>query len=145
MNYHQKNCIAYVQRWLSAVCSHNLEDVMSKYSKNGILIGTLAETLLIGKPQIRSYFVDFLRKPQLCGEINSAIVQALSPTAFIVSGIYTFVYKEGSNPRSGSCPVIPSSLCMTMVTGKSLTTILPKYRSLGRNSFLNFQDTLGSG
>jgi len=98
MNYDYKNCTTYVQRWLTAVCSHNLNDVMEKYSKNGILIGTLAKTLLIGKPAIRTYFADFLRKPQLCGEINSSAVQVLSPSAFIVSGIYTFAYKEGSNP-----------------------------------------------
>jgi uncharacterized protein (TIGR02246 family) len=98
MNSTYTTCVSYVQKWLDSVCTHNLNAVMSHYSQNGILIGTLAQKILIGKPAIRTYFVDFLRKPHLCGEINSADVQALSPTTFIVSGIYTFVYKKGSSP-----------------------------------------------
>jgi uncharacterized protein (TIGR02246 family) len=94
-----KDCLGYVQKWLNAVCSHNLNDVMSKYSQNGILIGTIAEKILIGKPAIRTYFVDFLRKPELCGEINSSYVQILSPRSFIVSGVYTFAYREGTMPE----------------------------------------------
>tara|TARA_R110001592_G_scaffold142674_11_gene364938 strand:+ start:2031 stop:2345 length:315 start_codon:yes stop_codon:yes gene_type:complete len=70
---------------------------MDRYANhNAILIGTIAKKILIGKPQISSYFVDFLQKPDLCGEINTSYVQVVSSTSFIVSGVYTFAYREKS-------------------------------------------------
>ena len=81
-----------VQQWLQAICSHNLQSVLNKYSKKGILIGTLAKKILVG-PQIESYFVTFLQKPGLCGEINEYFYQNLGSIR-IVSGIYTFYYYE---------------------------------------------------
>mgnify|MGYP003146750008 CR=1 FL=1 len=90
----KEQIIGLSDQWLMAVCSHNATAVADKYASNGILVGTVAERIKVGRKDIKTYFDRFLQKPALCGRFENHIVQLFDGLA-INSGTYTFGWKEG--------------------------------------------------
>jgi uncharacterized protein (TIGR02246 family) len=84
--------------WLRAVCKGTPEQVVNLYATNGILIGTVAESIKQGRPAIKTYFDMFMAKDKLCGEVDSLEVQMITPTTGIASGTYTFKWEEDGKP-----------------------------------------------
>lgn len=80
--------------WLARICSGSIPAVLATYTDNAVLIPTY-DTIKIGKPQMAGYFKEFMGKPELCGTIDSVIVQKLGTTT-VYSGVYTFNWRGGS-------------------------------------------------
>ena len=65
----RKSPEAFIQHWLDAVCSHDAKAITELYLEDGVLLGTLAETIKTGRQEIRSYF-DFFVEKKPCGVIQ---------------------------------------------------------------------------
>ena len=81
--------LGLVKNWLKTVCSHNVKDIVSLYSADAILLGTIAKSIKVGKGEVSEYFEMFVEKKP-CGEITSFNAQILSPRVFVADGTYTF-------------------------------------------------------
>ena len=82
----------FVQTWLDTVCTHDPQAITNLYLSDGVLLGTVAESIKYGHPQIRSYFNMFVQKKP-CGvitEITSADYHGVS----VVNGTYVFELTE---------------------------------------------------
>lgn len=90
---------ALTQNWLDTVCSHNPAAVTALYAPDGVLVGTVAERIKRGRPDIRTYFDMFLAKEGLCGQVTSDTVQSF-PGWAIHSGMYTFAWTENCEPTT---------------------------------------------
>ena len=79
--------------WLRTVCGHNPQAVSNLYALDGILVGTVAQRIKVGRADIKTYFDTFLTKQDLCGEFDNHIIQSYEGWA-INSGTYTFRWVE---------------------------------------------------
>lgn len=87
-----------LHRWLRAVCSGDVNSVMSLYAPEGVLIGTFANQIKQG-PQLRGYFEYFLSRKGLCGKVDSVITQPIN-NGVVLSGTYTFSWFESGKKQS---------------------------------------------
>ena len=99
----------FIQSWLNAVGSHNVEAVLAHYTRDAILIPTLGKRMLAG-PELRSYFKMFLSKPKISGVLDTIVIQQ-GIDYVVCSGQYTFSYLEESCCRKGMTKVrVPARL-----------------------------------
>lgn len=85
-------CLTLVKNWLKAVCSHNVNDILSFYSIDAVLLGTIAENIEMGVG-IEDYFKKFVKK-EPCGEVTSCFHQQLSKNILVANGTYVFTLKN---------------------------------------------------
>ena len=78
----------FVDNWLKVVCTHDPQAITSLYASNGVLVGTIAEEILIGNSNVRTYFDMFVTK-EPCGVYDTQNVSIVHDIA-IVNGTYTF-------------------------------------------------------
>tara|TARA_Y100000034_G_C6900077_1_gene415960 strand:+ start:2254 stop:2622 length:369 start_codon:yes stop_codon:yes gene_type:complete len=83
-------------RWLEAVCSGNVNKVLSLYTSDAVLLGTFAEKLKQGQ-QLRGYFEKFLSRSDLCGQIDTFVAQK-TKDSLVLSGTYTFRWLDTGGP-----------------------------------------------
>jgi len=86
-----------IQNWLDTVCNHNPADIVKLYAPDGVLLGTVAKNIKIGRSEIKKYFDMFVKKKP-CGMITSMNVQRYGAVA-IVDGTYTFELKSDKGGR----------------------------------------------
>ena len=60
----------FIVEWMEAICSNNVENIVSLYKEEAVLLGTLDGKLRRGHSEIKEYF-DFFVKLQPCGKITS--------------------------------------------------------------------------
>jgi len=85
------------QSWMDALCSGDIDRVLSLYSKDAVLVPTFGEAVLQGHEEIRAYFVYFTgSRPNLCGEITQEIIQHQRCGMRVSSGTYRFEW--GAHP-----------------------------------------------
>lgn len=89
--------VALSAAWMSAVCAHDVRQVVSMYAADGVLVGTVAQRIKQGRPDIKLYFDRFLAKPGLCGRFDSHLLQNYAGWG-IHSGTYTFAWTENGRP-----------------------------------------------
>ena len=93
----KKPIIGYIQHWLNTVCQHNPNEIVDLYAPDGVLLGTVAENIKIGRGEIINYFDMFVQK-RPCGEIDTIFVQDFGNIA-IVDGTYTFELDNDNGGR----------------------------------------------
>jgi len=79
---------ALVKKWLGAVCRYNVNEILSFYSRDAVLLGTIAENIEMGAG-IEGYFKKFVEK-EPCGEVTSCFAQQLSKDILVANGTYIF-------------------------------------------------------
>ena len=77
-----------IHNWLKVVSLHNPKDIVSLYTEDGVLLGTLAENIKKGRENVIDYFNEFVKKKPT-GKITSIFIQENNDFA-IVDGTYTF-------------------------------------------------------
>ena len=82
-----------IENWLNTVCNHNAAHIVKLYADNGVLLGTVAQEMKVGRSEIKEYFDMFVQKKP-CGKITSMNIQRYGDVA-IVDGTYTFVLQTG--------------------------------------------------
>ena len=86
-----------VQNWINTVEIHNAEEIIKLYSKKAILLGTIAPSPLVGKKEILTYFIDFV-KYLPTGKITYDYSQYYKKI-IVASGNYDFVLTENGIPK----------------------------------------------
>ena len=81
-----------VQNWLNTLAMHDPLDVVHLYAPDGILLGTIAENIKVGRDEILTYFEMFVQKKPV-GEIKSMYVQDLGD-AKVADGLYVFTLTD---------------------------------------------------
>lgn len=94
---------ALTDRWMAAVCRHDIDAVVDFYAPSGILVGTVAQRIKHGKDDIRLYFAKFLAKDGLCGQFDNPAWVQRYPNWGIHTGTYTFKWQE-----NGQGVVVPA-------------------------------------
>jgi len=85
-------CLNLVREWLKAVCSHDVDYILSFYSIDAVLLGTIAENIEMGVG-IENYFKKFVKK-EPCGEVTFCLHQQLSKNILVANGTYVFSLKN---------------------------------------------------
>ena len=85
---------AFFEDWMEAVCSNDVNAILSLYKKDWLLLGTLDSEIRKGHDEIKIYFDYFLQfKP--CGRISNIIEEDLGHRRMaIANGIYEFDLTE---------------------------------------------------
>ena len=84
----------FIEEWMEAVCSNDVESIVSIYKEDAILLGTLDKKVRQGRDQIKGYF-DFFIKLKPCGKITEIVVEAYDSGRFAVAnGTYDFNLTE---------------------------------------------------
>ena len=85
---------AFIEEWMEAVCSNDVDAILCLYKKDGLLLGTMDSEIRKGHDEIKIYFDYFLQfKP--CGRISNIIEEDLGNRRMaIANGIYEFDLTE---------------------------------------------------
>jgi uncharacterized protein (TIGR02246 family) len=78
-----------IQNWLDTVCKHNPQAIVDLYAKDGVLLGTVAKTMKVGRERIAEYFNMFVEKKP-CGVFTEVNIQNFGSDYAIADGTYDF-------------------------------------------------------
>lgn len=82
-----------VENWIKVLEGYKPNEIVNLYSKDAILLGTLAEEPLVGKNKIKGYFKDFVKlHPE--GEVTYYYGRCIGFGKIIVDGNYTFMLDD---------------------------------------------------
>ena len=56
----------FIQEWMDAICSNDVNEILSLYKEDGLLLGTLDSEIRKGRSEIKIYF-DYFLKFKPCG------------------------------------------------------------------------------
>jgi hypothetical protein len=95
--------LALPKLWMQRVCSGSVPSVLGLYYKDAMLMPTYSKKdlpgagvgVLRGHAQMKNYFDRFMAKKDLCGTIDTMLVQRLLGHVNVYSGLYTFRWVEG--------------------------------------------------
>ena len=85
--------------WCSAVKTRVPENVVEHYAEDGVLWGTVSPVIRPGHELIREYFIHFLSKEDIQGEVTDQNIRVYGDIA-INSGSYIFSWKAKGSPVS---------------------------------------------
>ena len=92
----------FVQEWMDAVCSNEINAILSLYKENGLLLGTLDSEIRKGRTEIKLYF-DYFLKFKPCGRITKIIEEDFGYRRMsIANGIYEFDLTENNEQSTTS-------------------------------------------
>ena len=88
--------INLLEDWVSCLNNAQLEELVSMYSKEGILFATFDKTPLDNPQLIRQYFSDFLSRDGAGVELENSTIHhtKLGENYHNSNGLYTFFYSE---------------------------------------------------
>ena len=78
----------FIQEWMDAVCSNDVNTIISLYKEDAVLLGTLDKKVRKGRDQIKEYF-DFFIKLKPCGRITEFVDENYDSVC-VVNGTYDF-------------------------------------------------------
>ena len=78
----------FVEEWMEAICSNNVEAIVKLYKKEAVLLGTLDKKVRKGLDKIKEYF-DFFVQLKPCGKITEIIEKDYGHIA-VINGTYDF-------------------------------------------------------
>jgi hypothetical protein len=80
------------------VNNHDIENVLSLYDNNAILLPTLSNKIRKSKAELRDYFEHFLAKKDLKAEVKELYIQSIFNNQIRAdSGTYVFSWKNAEN------------------------------------------------
>ena len=81
-----------VNNWINTLATFNANAVVQLYAPDGILLGTIADNIKVGRSEIINYFDMFVEKKPL-GVIKTMYVQDLGD-AKVADGLYVFTLTD---------------------------------------------------
>ncbi len=90
----------FVEEWMEAVCSNDVNAILPLYKEDGLLLGTLDSEIRKGHSEIKIYFDYFLQfKP--CGRITKIVEDDLGYRRMaIANGTYDFDLTENGEQKT---------------------------------------------
>ncbi len=93
-----KNQVSHLLvRWIRAVASGDVEQVVACYAPDALLLPTVSPRLRHNHAEIRDYFIHFLSKKPT-GRIEEENIRIFGEIA-VNSGLYTFLMMEDGQPK----------------------------------------------
>ena len=84
----------FIEQWMEAVCSNDVDAILSLYKEDGLLLGTLDSEIRKGRTEIKMYF-DYFLKFKPCGRITKIVEEDLGYRRMaIANGTYDFDLTE---------------------------------------------------
>lgn len=83
-----------LNKWMAAVASRNVENILPLYDEHAILLPTVAANVHDLPAERKEYFEHFTSKENLKGVIDEVHFRALGENAGVASGLYTFSYSK---------------------------------------------------
>jgi len=84
----------FIEEWMETICSNNVENIVSLYKEEAVLLGTLDSKLRQGHSEIKEYF-DFFVKLEPCGKITSIVEEDFGYRRMgVANGTYDFDLTE---------------------------------------------------
>ena len=84
----------FVEEWMEAICSNNVEAIVKLYKKEAVLLGTLDKKVRKGLDKIKEYF-DFFVQLKPCGKITSIVEEDFGHRRMgVANGTYDFDLTE---------------------------------------------------
>jgi len=84
----------FIEEWMEAVCSNDVDAILSLYKEDGLLLGTLDSEIRKGHGEIKMYF-DYFLKFKPCGRITKIVEDNLGYRRMaIANGTYDFDLTE---------------------------------------------------
>tara|TARA_R110001599_G_scaffold185491_2_gene379763 strand:+ start:354 stop:809 length:456 start_codon:yes stop_codon:yes gene_type:complete len=111
-----------IQNWVNTVCTHNPQAIVDLYAPDGVLVGTIADDIKIGRQEIIKYFNMFVEKKP-CGIITSISTQNYGDYA-IADGTYDFTLEE-----DGKKEVVPARFTFVLRRNKGVWQIATHHSS----------------
>jgi len=87
-----------VVNWVNTLATFDPVDVVNLYAPDGILLGTIAENIKVGRDEIIEYFNMFVLKKPI-GEIKTMYVQDIG-TCKVADGIYVFTLTDSIGKKT---------------------------------------------
>ena len=87
-----------VKNWVNTLGTFNPDAVVNLYAPDGILLGTIAENIKVGRDEILTYFNMFVRKKPI-GMINTMYIQDFGSSK-VADGIYTFTLTDSLGKKT---------------------------------------------
>lgn len=87
-----------VKNWVNTLGTFNPEAVVNLYAPDGILLGTIAENIKVGRDEILTYFNMFVQKKPV-GMINTMYIQD-GGSCKVADGIYTFTLTDSLGKKT---------------------------------------------
>ena len=90
----------FIEEWMEAVCSNDVNAILPLYIEDGLLLGTLDSEIRKGHSEIKIYFDYFLQfKP--CGRITKIVEDDLGYRRMaIANGTYDFDLTENGEQKT---------------------------------------------
>ena len=90
----------FIEEWMEAVCSNDVNAILPLYKEDGLLLGTLDSEIRKGHSEIKIYFDYFLQfKP--CGRITKIVEDDLGYRRLaIANGTYDFDLTENGEQKT---------------------------------------------
>ena len=90
----------FIEQWMEAVCSNDVDAILSLYKEDGLLLGTLDSEIRKGRTEIKMYF-DYFLKFKPCGRITKIVEEDLGYRRMaIANGTYDFDLTENGEQRT---------------------------------------------
>lgn len=86
--------------WRTALSSGKAAPIVALYADDAVLLATLANQPITTQKERTKYFEGLTAKPELKATVNEEIVRVLDEDDAIVSGVYTFSFKDGEKTVS---------------------------------------------
>ena len=91
----KKEIMQALESWGKAVKTRDPDHVTRLYAEDGVLWGTVSQTIRPGHELIHDYFVHFLAKENIRGKVTDQNIRIYGDIA-INSGSYTFKWTENA-------------------------------------------------
>lgn len=105
---------AAMEAWksgLSEACSKDASHILPLYAEDGVLWGTISQTIRSDKAGLTDYFVTACKKlPKLSVEFKDPLIRVYGGDTAINSGYYTFSYE-----KDGQMVQLPARYSFTYV------------------------------
>jgi len=96
---------------LTEACSKDASHILPLYADDGVLWGTISQTIRTDKAGLTDYFVNACKKlPKLSVEFKDPVIRVYGGDTAINSGYYTFSYE-----KDGQMVQLPARYSFTLV------------------------------
>jgi len=88
---------AALSRWVKAVQTANVDNIMKFYDDNAIMVSTFADAPMVGRSAIVDYYKLVVVNPDIKVEVTDSHSRTFGNVA-VITGLYTLSYTEEGEP-----------------------------------------------
>jgi uncharacterized protein (TIGR02246 family) len=96
----RKEVKAAFAAWREALSGGKAEPVVALYTKDAVLLATLANDPITDQADRTAYFTNLTAKPKLKARVNEEFVRLLDEDDAVLSGTYTFSFEDAGKTVS---------------------------------------------